>query len=77
MQDYFGREIKVGDYLFYAVRICNSAKCKIGKVIGFDNNTVKIVSTNSGKYGLFHNTTNSMIIPEELAIEKEPRFKDV
>jgi hypothetical protein len=78
--DYFGIEIKEGDYLFYAIRSGNHASAKVGKVIKAytynGRDTVTIISSRLGTKGSFVHGENAMIIPLSKALSIAPFLKN-
>lgn len=93
MKDFFGKEITVGAYLFYAVRAGNVADVRVGKVVGVTEGSVKL-ATAQKYYKLvdgevkeipsdkvtkvsFWNTDRSTIIPKTLALSYAPILKYV
>lgn len=79
MQDFFGTEINVNDYLFYAIRDGNMASAKVGKVVKLheDNKHLTIVSSRHGAKGILRHVENSIVIPEEKALTISPFLKDM
>lgn len=76
MQDFFGREISVNDYFFYAIRSGNMADVKVGKVIDVQDNRIVLLRNRHKVKSFLHHTENGMIIPEEIALISEPCLKD-
>lgn len=81
MQDYFGNEIKIGDYVCYP-KIEGTCRVEytIAKVTIIRETTFSaLYKTWRGKLeGLvFRRPDRAIVISEELAFEKEPLFKDV
>lgn len=81
MKDFFGNEIKVGDYVVYPAIVGRTMiEQFVVKVIGFTEHRVKILRkhwSNELTEAYFMSPERSIIISEELAFEKEPLFKDL
>lgn len=92
MKDYFGEEIKEGDFLFYAIRSGNLASVKVGKVKEVKEKYVSIVTaqmiskkegdeyiyvpSTKTSKGCFYSTHNAMIIPASKALSYAPVLKE-
>lgn len=81
MQDYFGTEIKYGDYLIYPNRFKNKEiSMLIVKVDKFYKSTIGVKIPNwCGKreYHYVRHPERTIVITEEVALNKQPLFKDL